>query len=421
MTQLKDDCFAHGEELTRLDDALGDLLGRLGTVVGTESVPLMDALGRILAADLVAGRDVPPADNSAVDGYAVAFDDLAADGETRLPVGGRITAGHPLGRPARPGEALRIFTGAPMPDGADTVFMQEDVRRDGDDVIVPAGIKRGANHRFRGEDVASGEAVLAAGNRLRAQEIGLAASLGADRLQVFKRLAVAVFSTGDEVRDPSQDAPEGCIFDANRFTVMSLLAGLGCAVSDLGIVADDEGAIAATLAEAAQTHDLIVTSGGVSLGEEDHVKDAVRRLGSIHLWRLAIKPGRPIAFGQIGGADTGAAFVGLPGNPVAAMVTFMRIARPMIARLSGASYRDPKFVRVPAAFSFAKKKGRREWLRVRLEAGVDGTFCAHRHPAAGAGILTSMVWSDGLLELPEDTTEVKEGDLVDYLAFTEIG
>ncbi|MHA1597689.1 MAG: molybdopterin molybdotransferase MoeA, partial [Alphaproteobacteria bacterium] len=224
MAQLKDDCFAFGDELIPLDVALEKLSANLSAVVGTETVALSAAVGRVLAADLIAGRDVPAHDNSAVDGYAVYFDDLSADSDTRLKVTGRITAGHPLDRAARPGEALRIFTGAPMPGssdgGPDTIFMQEDATVDGDEVILPAGLKRGSNRRFRGEDVGAGQVILTSGQRLRPQEVGLAASVGVAGLTVFTPLRVAVFSTGDEIRDPSGDAPDGCVFDANRFTVM---------------------------------------------------------------------------------------------------------------------------------------------------------------------------------------------------------
>ncbi|MEQ9361513.1 MAG: molybdopterin molybdotransferase MoeA, partial [Rhodospirillales bacterium] len=337
MAQLKDDCFAFDGGLMPVDDALAILAGRIACVVGTEQVPLRQALGRILAEDVAAPRAVPPHDNSAVDGYAVYHADLNADGETRLPVAGRIAAGHPLDGPAERGKAYQIFTGAPMPAGADggpdTVFMAEDAEVAGDVVVLPKGLKKGSNRRFAGEDVKQGDVILRAGQILRAQEIGLAASVGRGNLTVRCKLRAAVFSTGDEVRDPEDGAPDGCIFDANRYTVMSLLDGLGCAVTDLGILPDNPDVIAQALAGAEAGHDLLITSGGVSAGEEHHVKAAVERRGSIHYWRLAIKPGRPVALGQVG--DT--AFVGLPGNPVAAMVTFMLIARPLIMMLSGAA------------------------------------------------------------------------------------
>lgn len=415
MAQLKDDCFAFGGELMPLDDALAILAARVDVVASVETVALTAALGRVLADDVVAPRDVPPHDNSAVDGYAVNYDDLDPAAETRLVVGGRVAAGHPLGRDASPGEAVRIFTGAPMPAGMDTVFMEEDCTLDGDHVRLPAGLKRGANRRHRGEDVHSGDVVIATGSRLRPQELGLAASVGNSELAVFKPLRAAVFSTGDEVRDPSDEAPAGCIFDANRYAVMGLLADMGCQVTDLGILADDEDSMAAALKAAAADHDVLLTSGGVSAGEEDHVKAAVERNGEIHFWRLSIKPGRPIALGRVD--DT--AFVGLPGNPVAAMVTFMVLARPLLLRLGGAVDIKAARYRVVSGFDYRKKAGRREWVRARLE--TDGAEQhVQKYSSGGSGILTSMTFADGLVELTEDQDDVKAGDMVDFLPFNEV-
>ena len=417
MSGLQDDCFRIGDELLPFEEGLKILKSRAHAVVGVETVNLGRALGRVLAEDVIAPRAVPPHDNSAVDGFAVAAASLDAAGETRLPVTARIAAGHPLGHALGEGEAARIFTGAPMPDGADTVFMQEDVALDGDHVILPPGIKAGANRRKRAEDVAEGDHVLRAGQVLRAQHIGLAASLGINAFRVHTRLRAAVFSTGDEVADPVfGDAGDGAIYDANRHSIGALLTGLGCEVTDLGILPDNVADIRNALHDAAPGHDLIVTSGGVSLGEEDHITHVVESLGSIDFWRLAIKPGRPMALGRV--VDT--AFVGLPGNPVAAMVTFMRIARPLILTLSGRTDVDPYVFRVPAAFSMDKKPGRREWLRASLVPGADGNLVAEKFPRQGSGVLTSMVASDGLVELPEDLERVEEGQLVDFLPFSEM-
>jgi len=413
MAQLKDDCFAFGGALMPVAEALALLGERLEPVVDTEQVPLAEALGRTLAESLTSPRDVPPHDNSAVDGYAVHFSDLDAAAETRLPITGRVAAGHPLDRAAEPGEAIRIFTGAPMPDGPDTVFMEEDCTPDGEHVVLPPGLKQGSNRRHAGEDVKAGDVVAARGRRLRAQEVGVAASIGRTEVEVFRRLKTAVFSTGDEVRDPAEGASDGAIFDANRYSVMGLLADLGCAVTDLGILADDQATMQAALQAAARDHDLLITSGGVSAGEEDHVKAAVEALGRIDFWRLAIKPGRPIALGQVGDV----AFVGLPGNPVAAMVTFMLIARPVILRLSGRANVEAQRYSVVAGFDYKKKAGRREWARVRLETGADGRPVAQKHHSSGAGILTSMVEADGLVELGEDIEALSAGTLVDFLPF----
>ncbi|MBM3571184.1 MAG: molybdopterin molybdotransferase MoeA [Alphaproteobacteria bacterium] len=420
MAQLTDDCFAFGGKLMPVAEAVRRLTEVVTPVVEVELVALRQARDRVLAAEVVAPMSVPPHDNSAVDGYAVFFDDLAADRPTRLPIGGRAAAGHPLDRPARPGEAIRIFTGAPMPAGPDTVMMQEDcsVAADGPSshVIISPGIKRGANRRRAGEDVKAGDTVLARGQRLRPQDIGLAAALGLTELAVYRALRIAVFSTGDEVREPGNKLPTGCIYDSNRITIAALLDGLGGKVTDLGILPDHPEVIADQLAKAAADHDAVVTSGGVSGGEEDHVKAAVERLGRLHFWRLAIKPGRPVALGQIGRVP----FIGLPGNPVAVMVTFLGVARPLLLRLAGATQIHPRHFQVRAGFDYQKKAERREYVRARLAPGKDGIPIAHKFVRDGAGILSSMVQSDGLVELPEDLTRVTRGNLVDFLPFSEV-
>ena len=417
MAQLSDDCFAFGGELMRSDEALQMLADRLDVVVGSSTVGLRDAAGRVLATEIQSDMSVPPHDNAAVDGYAVRFDDLAADENTRLRITGRVAAGDTYDSTLGKGEAIRIFTGAAMPSGADTVLMQEDCREEGDEVIIPPGIKRGANRRFAGEDIARGDVILKAGTRLRPQEIGLAASIGCTELPVFDPVRVALFSTGDEVRDAGGDLPPGCIYDANRYSVAAALERLGCTVNDLGILPDEPDVIRDTLAAAAEKHDLIMTSGGVSTGEEDHVRSAIDALGHMHFWRLAIRPGRPLALGQIGTVP----FIGLPGNPVAVLVTFMRFARPAILRLGGCTAIAPESYRVRTGFPVRKKLGRREWLRVRLERDDDGMPVVQKFPRDGAGILTSMVASDGLVELPEDLTSLEAGSMVDYLPFNEIG
>ncbi|HEY7608561.1 MAG TPA: gephyrin-like molybdotransferase Glp [Alphaproteobacteria bacterium] len=419
MAQLSDDCFAFGGPLIGLDAALKLLLERTEAVTGIETVTLAAARGRVLAEDIVAPRDVPPHDNAAVDGYALYFDDLAAGAETVLRVAGRAAAGHPFEGVQKRATAVRIFTGAPMPggegDGPDTVMMQEDcVEKDGF-VRVPPGIKRGSNRRKRGEDVKAGTPILRAGRRLKPQDIGLAASIGLTALRVRTRLRVALFSTGDEIRDPGVEAPAGTVYDANRFSLRALLESLGCAVTDLGILPDRFETIRDALGAAAAAHDLILTSGGMSTGEEDHIKPAVEALGSLHFWRLAIKPGRPIAFGQVKRVP----FVGLPGNPVAVLVTFLRIARPLILRLSGAEAPPPLLFKLRADFDHKKKAGRREWVRAFVSRDGGGAVL-RKFPRQGAGILTSMVESDGLVELGEDVTHLKAGETVDFLPFSEV-
>ncbi len=416
MTQLSDDCFAFGGELMTTSEALALLAERVTAVSEDETLALSDCLGRILAGDLIAERNVPPYDNSAVDGYAVRYDDLEAAGETRLVVRGRAAAGHPFAGTLESGEAVRVFTGATLPADCDTVFMQEDVRREEDWVLAPPGLERGANRRLEGEDVKAGTTILQRGRRLRPQDIGLAASIGCGSLRVYRPLRVAVFSTGDEVREPGEALPPGAIYDANRYLLSGLLRSLDCRVSDFGILPDHERVVREALARAAEGHDLLITSGGVSVGEEDHVRAAVEALGSLHFWRLAIKPGRPIALGQVGRVP----FVGLPGNPVAAMVTFLRFARPLILRLGGCDRVAPVLYRVRADFAHTKKKSRREWVRARLEVDGDGTLVARKFQRQGAGILSSMVESDGLVELPEEMTRLEAGTMVEFLPFSEV-
>lgn len=423
MSELKDDCFAYGGDLTPFLEAMAALDGAIKTVVGTETVSLAHAFGRTLAQDLTAPMSVPPHDNAAVDGYAVFFDDLNGAQETRLPILARIAAGHAFeGVPAR-GQAWRIFTGAPMPKnadgvGPDTVLMQEDCVEEDGMVILPPGIKQGANRRFAGEDVTEGSVMLKAGQRLRAQDVGLAASVGFSEVPVFQPLRAAVFSTGDEVLDPAAKEPlaSGQIYDANRYTVMGLLGDLGVAVTDLGILPDEADAIEHALETAARDHDVILTSGGVSQGEEDHIAAVIEKLGSLHFWRIAIKPGRPIALGQIGSTT----FVGLPGNPVASMVTFMMIARPVLLRLGGRQKTAPVRLSVPLAGAVKKKTGRLEWMRGVLVAGKDGRVMVERFAQGGAGILTSMVVADGLIELAEDAGNQQAGALVDFISFSEV-
>jgi molybdopterin molybdotransferase len=296
------------------------------------------------------------------------------------------------------------------------VLMQEDCRVVDGQAILPPGIKRGANRRFAGEDMKRGNLVLAPGRRLRPQEIGLAASLGLTQLTVRRRLRVAVFSTGDEVREPGGELPPGTIFDSNRYTLRALLENLACAVTDLGILPDDPESVRAALAGAAKHHDLVLTSGGVSSGDEDHVKAAVEALGKLHFWRLAIKPGRPVAMGQLGLVP----FMGLPGNPVAVMVTFLLLARPLILLLSGAEDAPPRLFRVGAGFAYDKKGSRTEYLRVRLKRGENGDWIAEKFPRDGAGILTSMVESDGLVEIGEGISRIELGAPVDFLPFSEV-
>lgn len=427
MAQLTDDCFAFSGPLLPLGQLESLIAERIVPVTQIERVPLRSAQGRVIAADLKAPGDLPPFDNSAVDGYAVRHADLKPDGDTTLKVAGRLTAGRQSDEAIKPGQAIRIFTGAAMPAGADTVFMQEDVTVNGDNVTVPKGLKPGANRRLAGEDVPAGNVVLPAGTVLEAQHIALAAALGLTELEVRRRLTVAIFSTGDEVIEPGARRGGAAIYDANRYLLSALLKRLGAIVTDLGILADDPEALSAALAKAAVGHDLVITSGGMSTGEADHVRTAVEKIGNLVFWRVAIKPGRPVAMGVIRAAprkadeaNTGAAFVGLPGNPVAVFVTFVRVVKPLLLRLAGARPQTLMPLPVRVSFAYKKKKDRREYVRVALRRGAHGEIEAVKHPQDGAGILTSLTETDGLLEFAEDVTSVAPGDRVGFLSYAQL-
>jgi len=420
MAQLTDDCFAFSGLLLPLGEMEQLIDARVTPVAETERVELRGACGRVVAADVTAPVDLPPFDNSAVDGYAVRYVDLQCDGDTRLAIGGRLAAGRRPDMALKSGQAIRIFTGAAMPAGADTVFMQEDVTVDDGDVIVPKGLELGSNRRLAGEDVRAGQVVLPAGTVLEPQHIALAAALGITDLDVRRRLKVAIFSTGDEVVEPGSPRSGAAIYDANRYLLSELLTRLGAVVTDLGILADDPDVLARAL-QAAAGHDLVLTSGGVSTGEADHVRGAVERIGSLVFWRVAIKPGRPVAMGVIRGENgASAAFVGLPGNPVAVFVTFVRVVRPLLRRLSGARPQALVPLPVRAAFAYKKKKDRREYVRVALRQASDGEMEAIKHPQDGAGILTSLTETDGLLEFPEDVTAIEPGARVGFLSYAAL-
>ncbi len=414
-----------------LDEALSDLLGRVEPLTQAEQVPVVESDGRVLAEDLVSELHVPPQDNSAMDGYAVRLADVTEAGVV-LPVSQRIAAGHEAA-PLQPGTCARIFTGASLPDGADAVVMQEDTREVGGDLhavhidVVP---RPGQWIRRAGEDVTRGAVVLSRGERLGPASIGLAAGIGRAWVQVQARPRVALFSTGDELVMPGELPPAemkpGTIYNSNRFFLRVLLQRLGCEVSDLGIVPDRREATLAALKTAADHHDLILTSGGVSVGEEDHIKPAVQALGSLDLWQIAMKPGKPFAYGTIR-RDAGAGashaapchFIGLPGNPVSSFVTFLMLVRPFLLKLQGAAerYWKPAVrpVMLPAHFSIAKADRRREFLRVRRNAngGLD------LYPNQSSGVLTSTVWSDGLVDNPAGAT-IRHGDLVPYLSLADL-
>jgi molybdopterin molybdotransferase len=396
-----------------LDLALRELLGFAVPLAPAESVSTFEADGRVLAQDLPSSLDVPAHDNSAMDGYAVRCADWV-DASTILQVKQRIPAGS-SGHLLAPASAARIFTGAPIPPGADAVVMQEDCDPVGDGVRIRVQPRPGQWIRRRGEDVAAGAVVLHRGERLSPASLGLAASIGFDQLQVAPRVRVALFSTGDELVMPGDVAPAdmkpGAIYNSNRFFLKALLQRLGCTVTDLGIVPDRLDATIEALKGASQQHDLILTSGGVSVGEEDHIKPAVQALGELNLWQIAIKPGKPFAYGRIGAAH----FIGLPGNPVSSFVTFLLLVRPFILKLQGASKLAPESIALIAHFDWARADKRREFLRVRQNKAGGLDLFGNQ----SSGVLTSAVWGDGLVDNPPGQTIV-HGDTVQFIPFSAL-
>jgi molybdopterin molybdotransferase len=407
-----DPCFAHPHSLLSVEAAVATLLDHAHPLDDSERVPLNNAAGRILARDLLSPRDVPGFDNSAMDGYALHSQDMEIARTRGLVISQRIPAGV-QGKPLQPGAAARIFTGAPVPEGADTVVMQESCRIEGERVFVGEVAGAGTNIRPRGNDITTGSPLLTAGTPMRAAQLGLAAAVGIAEVEVRRRLRVAVFSTGDELVDTGQPLAPGQIYDCNRYLLNALVEALGCEVLDLGSIADSLEATRAMLSTAAARADLVITSGGVSVGEEDHVKAALQSLGELALWRVRMKPGKPLAFGRIGAVP----FIGLPGNPVSVFVTFLLFARPYLQRLQGRSDTPPASWPVSAGFDHRAGE-RREYLRVRIHADSVRGPTAEKYPRQGSDVLSSVVWADGLVEIPENT-RIHPGDTLRYLPFPE--
>lgn len=391
------------------DQLLDALLERARGLTATETVAVAAALGRVLATRQTSSITVPPLDNSAMDGYAVRLADVARPG-VRLPLSQRIPAGT-VGQPLQPGTAARIFTGAPVPPGADAVLMQEDCSADGADIVINKLPLPAENIRRAGEDIAAGAQILAAGSRIGAAEMGLAASVGLAELPVFRRLKVACFFTGDELVTPGLALQPGQIYNSNRYTLTGLVNGLGCELIDLGIVPDTLEATEVALAGAASVADVVITSGGVSVGEADFVKAAVEKLGRVEMWKVAMKPGKPIVYGRVNDAD----FIGLPGNPVSAFVTFCLFVRPFLLKRMGAADVLYRAFAVPADFAWSKPGERREFLRVQLQP--NGKLALF--PNQGSGVLTSCTWADGLADLAIGQT-VQPGDRVRFIPFSEL-
>lgn len=403
-------------------EALATLLSAASPITGTESIPTLEALNRVLSADVISPLDVPPMNTSSMDGYAIRTGDLATDSNRRLPISQRIPAGH-APEALKPGTAARIFTGATVPPGADAIVMQEQTETSDNEVTILHSPAPGEWITAQGADIRSGSIILPAGTRLTPQALGLAASVGCAELQVRRRVKVAVFFTGDELTMPGEPLKPGAIYNSNRFTLRGLLENLGCDVTDYGIVPDKLDATRTTLREAAQAHDLILTCGGVSVGEEDHVKPAVEAEGRLSMWQIAMKPGKPLAFGAVRRAaqQTDAVssdetfFIGLPGNPVSSFATFLLFVRPFILLLAGAQTVAPRALSLRADFTQKKADRRNEFLRARINAagGLD------LFPNQSSAVLTSTVWGDGLIDNPPNHA-ISVGETVRFIPFSEL-
>ncbi len=399
--------------LLAYDEALEQLTASVSPRGKTASKPLLQTLGAVLAQSIESQIDVPGCAMSAMDGYALNTADLAEHGTTILPLSQRITAGE-AAVPLAPGTAARIFTGAPVPPGADAVIMQEQVEQQGRNIRFDSRPAGGDNVRPAGNDIRRGTTILSKRSRLRAQDIGLAASIGMQNLPVFTPIRVGVFFTGDELVEPGETLAPGKIYDSNRYTLHGLLEGMGCEVVDLGLIGDTLDATREAMRSAATQADLVVTTGGVSVGEEDHVRIAMEQLGELRLWRLAIKPGKPLAYGQINGT----AFMGLPGNPVSVFATFCLFVCPVIQIMQGKEWHKPIALPVKADFDWPKPDSRREFLRARLTTDADQQARVQIYPNQDSGVLTSTVWADGFVEIAENQT-VRAGEIVSYLPFAQ--
>ncbi len=408
-----------GQSLISLEQALVELKSRAKIIEKSEKVQLNSALGRVLAEDIVSNINVPPADNSAMDGYALLATDLTED-QNEFLVSQRICAGE-VGEKLKPNTVARIFTGAPIPVGADAVLMQENCeyqQTSNTVVIKQSSLVSGANVRKAGEDIKEGAMVLHAGQKLRAQDIGLAASVGIAELSVKRRLKVAVFFTGDELCDPGNTPKAGQIYNSNRYTLTGLLNSLGCEVIDLGNVEDTLATTIKTMQSAAEQADLVMTSGGVSVGEEDHIRKALEQLGELNMWRVNIKPGKPFAFGQINTTAKQTPFIGLPGNPVSVFATFCIFCHPYILQTQGASNTQAKSYKVASGFELDGSESRNEYLRVRHQINQHGDASLSLYPNQSSGVLTSASWGNGFAFIPANTV-VQLGDLITFTPFSE--
>jgi len=411
---MNDCCYNPNEKMLTTDEAIQFLLERCKATEQIETIKTLDALGRVLAQAITSTLNVPPLDNSAMDGYVTRFSDLNSNAETTLAISQRIAAGY-VGDKLEKGTAARIFTGAPVPEGADTVIMQEQCQQQDDKVVISGKVGKGDHIRRAGEDIIQGSEVMSIGQKLRPQDMGLIASVGIDEIKVFKKITVAIFSTGDELLMPGEPVQPGKIYNSNRYTLTGMLQKVGCEIIDLGCIPDDLDATVEAMQQAAEQADLIMTTGGVSVGEEDYIKLAIDKLGSVEMWRVAMKPGKPVAFGEVSKTP----FIGLPGNPVSVFVTFCLFARPVIRKMQGCGEVLSRKVQVVSGFDWPRKGPRREFVRGQLVMDEQGQQRAITYSSHSSGVLTSTTWAHGLVEIPENST-FEKGAVINWLDFSEL-
>ncbi len=416
MTQIDSCVKSHKAELLSLEQAFEQIFESIRPLIGRETLNLKDSLNRIIAEDIKSENDIPPHRNSSMDGYAISSRDIPVSGTSYLTVVGTSWAGRPYLNNLSPGQCVRIFTGAAVPEGADTVIMQEDVRRQNDSVEIPNSIKAGENLRYPGDDVSKGQKIFSSGRRLRAEDLGILASIGRLSVPVFRKLCVAFFSTGDELRPLGRSLEFGEIYDSNRYTLYGLLSSLGIDLLDMGTIPDNSDEIKSALTEAAAESDVIITTGGASVGEADYLFEAINEVGQIKFWKIAIKPGKPLLFGNINDQ----VFFGLPGNPVSVAVTFHKIVSPILKVMMGEKHQSTLKIKARCGSILTKEAGRREFQRGFLERNEDGELIVKPFKSQGSHILTSVSQSNCFIVLPEESTGLEEGQYVDVELFATL-
>lgn len=414
MTQLTKDLKAFGNKLVKLNTAIKIIKNNFNLQQYTELVNLKNTLNRISGENIISSINVPAHSNSAVDGYAINFKEYS-NGNRKFKIIGKSSAGHPFNKKVQKLNSIRVLTGAILPPNLDTIIMEEDCKIINNILTLPDNVKKGINYRYLGEDIKKNSIVYKKGHKIKPQDIGVLASLGIKRIRAYKTLKIAIFSSGDELVNVGKPLNKGQIYDSNREMIIAFLSKLGFLVTDLGILKDKPDVIENKLKKASINNDLIITSGGMSLGDEDHIKNIIDNKGSIYAWRLAIKPGRPVGFGMFNKCP----IIGLPGNPAAAFITFLVVAIPILKQMSGQLVNKYNLIPITSDFYYTKKKGRKEFIRVKL-INKKNKLTAQKFPKAGAGILTSTTWSSGIGILDEKVEEIKPGDKINYLSFNEI-